>query len=50
LRAQLFEVAPSDLATYVIVSVVLLAVSLLASSVPAIRAARVDPIRAIRHD
>ena len=40
----------TDLATYVIVSAVLLTVSLLASSLPAIRAARVDPIRAIRHD
>ena len=50
LRAQLFEVAPIDLATYVIVSAVLLTVSLLASSLPAIRAARVDPIRAIRHE
>ena len=50
LRAQLFEVSPTDLATYVIVSIVLLVVSLLASSLPAIRAARVDPIRAIRHE
>ena len=50
LRAQLFEVTPTDLATYLIVSGALLAVSLLASSLPAIRAARVDPLRAIRHD
>ena len=50
LRAQLFEVAPTDLTTYAVVSVALLAVALLASSLPAIRAARVDPIRAIRHE
>ena len=50
LRTQLFEVAPTDLTTYLVVSVVLLAVSLLASSVPAFRAARVDPLRAIRHE
>ena len=50
LRSQLFEVSPTDMATYVLVAVVLLTVSLMASWVPARRAARVDPLTAIRHD
>ncbi len=50
LRSQLFEVTPIDAATYVAVAVTLLAVSLLASWLPARRAARVDPLSAIRHD
>jgi len=50
LRSQLFEVAPTDVRTYAFVSLVLLAVALMASWVPAMRAARVDPLRAIRHD
>jgi putative ABC transport system permease protein len=43
-------VSPTDAATYALAAVLLLAVSLLASWVPARRAARVDPLRAIRHE
>ena len=50
LRAQLFEVAPTDVATYVMVAVGLMAVSLLASWIPARRASRIDPITALRQD
>jgi predicted permease len=50
LRAQLFEVAPTDVATYATVAAGLLLVALVASWIPARRAARVDPLTALRHD
>ena len=50
LRAQLFEVAPTDTVTYVLVATGLLIVSLLASWIPARRASRIDPITALRQD
>jgi predicted permease len=50
LRSQLFEIAPTDVATYVMVAVGLLLVSLLASFIPARRAARINPITALRQD
>jgi predicted permease len=48
LKALLFEVTPTDLATYVLVSAVLAAAALLASYLPARRAARIDPQAALR--
>lgn len=50
LRAQLFEVAPTDTVTYVLVATGLLSVSLLASWIPARRASRIDPMAALRQD
>jgi putative ABC transport system permease protein len=50
LRAQLFEVAPTDTATYVVVAICLIVVSLFASWIPARRAARIDPMAALRSD
>jgi predicted permease len=50
LRAQLFEVAPTDAPTYVAVAIGLLIVALIASWIPARRAARIDPLTALRHD
>ncbi len=50
LRALLFEVSPTDPATFGAVSVVLVAVALLASYLPARRAASVDPLEAIRYE
>ncbi len=50
LRAQLFEVAPTDAVTYVLVATGLLMVSLLASWIPAHRASRIDPMTALRQD
>jgi putative ABC transport system permease protein len=50
LRAQLFEVAPTDVTTYLVVAAGLLIVSMIASWIPARRAARIDPLTALRHD
>ena len=44
----LFEVSAHDAFTFVVVAVVLVAVSILASVVPAVRASRVDPVVALR--
>ena len=50
LRSQLFQIAPTDVLTYVVVGTGLLLVALLASWIPAWRASRIDPLRALRHD
>jgi putative ABC transport system permease protein len=46
--ALLFEVEPTDAPTYVVVGLGLLGVALVASWVPARRAASTDPARALR--
>jgi ABC-type antimicrobial peptide transport system permease subunit len=48
ISAFLFGVGPTDLVTYAAVSIVLAAVALLAIYLPARRAARVDPVVALR--
>ena len=48
--AILFNVSPTDPATYAVVTVVLLAIGLLATYLPARRAASVDPVEALRAD
>jgi len=50
IRALLFEVGPSDPATFVAVAVVLVSIAVLACYVPARRAAATDPISALRTD
>ncbi|HEY4132308.1 MAG TPA: FtsX-like permease family protein, partial [Gemmatimonadaceae bacterium] len=48
LRSMLFDLAPTDLVTYVSITLVLGAAAIVASWVPARRASRVDPMVALR--
>jgi ABC-type antimicrobial peptide transport system permease subunit len=50
MRAMLFEVRPLDPATFLLVSSLVLAVTLLASYIPARHATTVDPMTALRHE
>lgn len=47
---RLFELTPLDPATFVAVAVLFLVVGLMAACLPALRASRVDPLVALRHD
>jgi ABC-type antimicrobial peptide transport system permease subunit len=48
LRAMLFQTAPTDVATFIVVPIVLALVAIVASCLPAFRATRVDPAIVIR--
>jgi predicted permease len=48
IRNLLYGVSPTDPFTYVVVSIVLIGVAALASYIPARRAARIDPMQALR--
>ena len=47
---QIYGISPLDPATYVGVGLVLMAVAMVASSIPALRAARVNPIEALHYE
>ena len=47
-RSFLFEVSPTDPAIYLAGAVVMMVMALLASALPAVRAAAADPVRALR--
>jgi putative ABC transport system permease protein len=49
-RAFLFETAPTDVRIYAVSTCVLIAAGLLAALAPALRAARVDPVIALRRE
>lgn len=50
IRTLLFGVTPTDVLTFVFVSVILIVVSLIACSAPARRATKVDPLIALRNE
>ena len=50
IQSLLYEIAPRDPVTYLVVCVALGAVALLASYLPAMRASRVDPMVALRYE
>jgi ABC-type antimicrobial peptide transport system permease subunit len=50
LSALLYNVSAFDLTTFVVVTVALGAVALLASYIPALRATRADPVIALGHN
>jgi ABC-type antimicrobial peptide transport system permease subunit len=46
----LFEVKPNDRLTFAVVAIALAATALMAALVPALKAARVDPLVALRYE
>jgi ABC-type lipoprotein release transport system permease subunit len=50
MRNLLFEVSAADPATFALIALLLVAVALNASYIPARRATKVDPLQALRHD
>jgi ABC-type lipoprotein release transport system permease subunit len=50
LASQLYGVTPTDPLTFTAISVLLILVSVIACSIPAMRATKVDPMIAVRHE
>jgi len=50
MKSWLFGVSPTDRVTFVIIALLLIAVALLACYIPARRAAKVDPMIALRFE
>jgi putative ABC transport system permease protein len=50
MKNLLFNVSPTDPATFALIALLLVAVALIASYIPARRAAKVDPLLAIRNE
>jgi predicted permease len=50
IRSLLFGIEPSDAVTYAAVALTLLGIAVLASYLPARRASRIDPVRALRYE
>jgi putative ABC transport system permease protein len=50
MSSLLFGVSATDPATFVVISLVLISVSILASCIPALRATKVDPMFALRYE
>ena len=50
MRTLLFEVEPTDPITFASVATLLVLTSLAAAMIPSVRAARVDPLVALRHE
>jgi ABC-type antimicrobial peptide transport system permease subunit len=48
LASMLYEVSATDPLTFVLVPLLLVAIAVLASAAPALRAAHVDPVRTLR--
>jgi predicted permease len=50
MKNLLFEVSPTDPATFALIALLLIVVALIASYIPARRATKVDPLQALRHE
>ena len=46
----LFDVSPNDPVTFILVPLILAATALLAGGIPAWRASRIDPVKALRQE
>ncbi|HWC96702.1 MAG TPA: FtsX-like permease family protein, partial [Candidatus Sulfopaludibacter sp.] len=50
MASLLFDVKPNDVETFAAVAIVLTVTALFASWLPALKASRVEPVRALRHE